>query len=222
MLPDHLVNSYHLETINYGADITYKLKAELEPEKHKKIKNTVAIDICNPVEEINADIVTSKNVAVGHCCSTKSFRINVQLDKSCYSPLDNPDIIMEINNKSSHANIDVIKISLSRMIFLTSNKNQKTIFSQYIGQHKVKGCQKGKICEKDSALMTTLQLAKYQKIIHNTPTIKSNKVECKYSLIFEFESFDCCVKNIDEFEIPIRFSSQIIEIIRPQPAVPSL
>ncbi|CAG9332845.1 unnamed protein product [Blepharisma stoltei] len=218
-LPENLLNSFHLENPHYSADITYKLKVEIEPEKHKKIKNSVTVEIYNPVQA-KEGIAISSNIPVGHCCSTRRFRINAQLDKTAYSPLEKPQVSMEINNSESGANLDWITLSLTRQIILHSNKKHHTFFNEPIASHKVKGCGKGKICEKESALITFLNLEKTQKTLHNAPTIKTGKIECIYKLNLDFTSHDACVKNIGYCEIPIIICPHIMEVPKPAPEAP--
>jgi len=218
-LPENLANSFHLDTANYNADIIYKLKAEIEPEGHKKMKSSVDIQINNLVQAKEGSIMTNK-IPVSHCFSVGSFRINVQLDKSAYTPLEKPQVYIEINNTESGTNLDSITISLARQIILRSNKKH-SFYNEYISSHKTKGCGKGKICELENAISTLLDLSKVQKTLHHAPTITSAKIECMYKLIFDFITNDSCVRNIGSCEIPLEICPQIMEIPRPAPEAPA-
>jgi len=163
ILPSDLPNSFSHHWSEHDkkcyGKIEYKVKAELDADG-PDFKAKGIFNICQPVKgEISANTVTiNKEVKMCFCISKGKTSITASFEKNQYKPGETCQILAEVDNSNSKADISDINGVLTQVITVDCGGNDKRIITKTHEKCSLKGIKAGEKLTGDKVAKMQLTL----------------------------------------------------------------
>ena len=129
------------------------------------------------------------------CCKPNGYiQLGVNIDKTAYLPGENAEIHLDVDNSKSMVGVKGVWMSLHRTVRLRDSNGDRLVETHRVNSNHTKGrVEAGQEATGANSLLVTFDMESRSGDTMNTATVRSQYIECIYTLNVQLEMDGHCM-----------------------------